>query len=102
MRENQSFIGRSVGNHIVLAVDVGHRRMNTARSKGVTEGDASSKVWAQIWICFYHLCMDETAIRKNPEHVSSLSFSTNAACNPKVSQAQDEDAESEKSVHNAN
>ena len=49
MREHQSFIGQSVGHHIILAVYVVHRPMHTALSKGVTEGDASSKVWPQIW-----------------------------------------------------
>ena len=48
MREHQSVIGQSVGHHIVLAVDVVHRPMNTALSKGVTEGDASAKMWPQI------------------------------------------------------
>ena len=44
MREHQSVIGQSVGHHIILAVDVVHRPMNPALSKGVTEGDAGSKV----------------------------------------------------------
>ena len=49
VREHQSFIGQSVGHHIKLAVYVVHRPMDTALSKGVTEGDASAKVWPQIW-----------------------------------------------------
>ena len=49
MREYQSVIGQSVGHDIILAVDVVHRPMNPALSKGVTEGGASSKVWPQIW-----------------------------------------------------
>ena len=48
MREHQSVIGQSVGHHIILAVDVVHRPMNPALSKGVTEGDAGSKVRPQI------------------------------------------------------
>ena len=48
MREHQSVIGQSVGHHIILAVDVVHRPMNPALSKGVTEGDASAKMWPQI------------------------------------------------------
>ena len=45
----RDFICQSVGHHIVLAVDVVHRPMNTALSKGVTEDYASSKVRPQIW-----------------------------------------------------
>ena len=48
MREHQSVIGQSVGHHIILAVDVVHRPMNPALSKGVTEGDAGSKVRPQV------------------------------------------------------
>ena len=48
MREHQSVIGQSVGHHIILAVDVVHRPMNPALSKGMTEGDAGSKVRPQI------------------------------------------------------
>ena len=48
MREHQSVIGQSVGHHIILAVDVVHRPMNPALTKGVTEGDAGSKVRPQV------------------------------------------------------
>ena len=48
MRESQSFIGQSVGHHIVLAINVIHSPMNTALSEGVTERNASSKVWPQV------------------------------------------------------
>ena len=48
MRESQSFIGQGVGHHIGLAINVIHSPMNTAFSEGVTERNASSKVWPQV------------------------------------------------------
>ena len=48
VRESQSFVGQSVGHHIVLAVDMVHIPMNTTLSKGVTERNASAKMWPQI------------------------------------------------------
>ena len=48
MWECQSFIGQSVGNDIVFAVDVIHGPMNPARSEGMTELDARSEVRPQI------------------------------------------------------